>query len=710
MMVVLERGSMEGETSTSGHVLVICEKPDAARRISDALAQGSMETVTNSGVVSFSFLRDGEKYKVCAAQGHLYDASDTFQERSVYPVFDVEWFPHYLIDKNAHYARRRIEAIRSLSQDATRFINACDFDIEGETIGHNLLKYACGGKEASAIRARFSTLTKEEIVRSFRDAKVGTGSGPAAAGRARHVLDFVWGVNLSRALSLALVNAGGRYRTVTVGRVQGPTLAYVVQRELEIKTFVPRPFWKVRGVFTNDRVRVEADYGVDRIWQKSDAEAVVTATVKKEGIVMKLGKTLVSRPAPYPFNIGDLQKEAYRVFRFAPSRTLQLSERLYLDALISYPRTSSQKFPNSIDVRRILTQIAKSVPYSVDAAEVLRGNLRPNEGPQSDPAHPAIYPTGETPRKALGTWEAQLLDLIIRRFLSTFGRPAIQEKVEAVIAVKEHRFLAGGVRLLDPGWMSCYGRYARSDESAVPPLEEGERLAAVQVDSTEKFELGPHRYTQSSLLEKMEMQKLGTKATRAEVIATLIRRGYVTGENLQATDFGFAVVETLQKHSPEVLSTKLTRDTEDALESIETGGNSRGVMETTVELLSRSLSAMKSNQPAIGSRLEQSAMAAGVAERELGPCPSCKTGKLIVIHSRKTHKRFVGCTNFSKGCRASAPLPQRGTLKTVAKPCVHCGWPVVMVWNGRRFPWRLCVNLDCLGKSVKKNELPTVQR
>lgn len=220
------RAVLPGRVGTGGYTLVICEKPDAARRVAEALASVAPETFKVRDVPAFR-LQDtkGKRYVVCAAMGHLYGISDTIEDRRVYPALDLEWFPlGEISDKSAKLISSRIRAIRSLSKEATGFVNACDLDIEGETIGYNILRYACGGKESSASRAKFSALTKEEIVGAFDEGKLGSTNGLARAGRLRHTVDFVWGVNLSRALSES-VRTGHSFRTVSVGRVQGPCLA-----------------------------------------------------------------------------------------------------------------------------------------------------------------------------------------------------------------------------------------------------------------------------------------------------------------------------------------------------------------------------------------------------------------------------------------------------------------------------------------------------
>jgi DNA topoisomerase-1 len=681
----------------SGYTLVICEKPDAARRVSDALSGGESRGEQVEGTTVFRFNRKGEEFVVCAAQGHLYGISDPAGERTVYPVFDVEWYSSDLVDEDSATAARRISAVRKLALGASKFVNACDFDVEGETIGYNLLRYACGGKEKSALRATFSTLTEEDLVKAFDDLKPQAGLGLARAGRARHAIDFVWGVNLSRALSQSALGSGHRYRTVSIGRVQGPTLGFLVDREREIRTFVPVPYWKALGTFERDEMKFVAGYANDRIETKQSADKI-RECVGKEAIAAAVRRSTVQVGPPVPFNIGDLQSEAYRAFGYTPSRTLQIAERLYLGALISYPRTGSQRLPPSINYRGVIQGLGRIPEYSASAAELLKGEPKPVQGAKSDAAHPAIHPTGEKPKRPLEASESAVFDLVVRRFLAAFAPSARRELTEATLAVGEHEFRLAGGRTLFPGWMKYYGRYAGHRDVEIPPVSKGDRFRVVSVSLEDKFEQRPPRYNQSSLLEKMEREGIGTKATRADIITTVVGRGYVSGENMEATDLGVSVVETMAEYAPSIISTELTREIEDKLEAVEGGsGGEAELLRETVRSLVRQLAELSANEEVVGREID-SALTASVAKSfVLGKCPVCKTGDLRIIRSKATKKRFVGCSNYSSGCRASAPLPQKGTLRTTSKPCERCSWPVVYVAGVRR-SWRLCVNPNCPGK------------
>ncbi len=693
---------MHKDSLPDGYTLVVCEKPDAAKRVSEALSGGDAQEAQLEGVLFFKFRSGPESFVVCSAQGHVYAVSDPFLERAVYPVFDVEWYPLDKVEKRSWSAARRIAAIRKLSGGATRLVNACDFDAEGETIGYNVLRYACQGRERQALRAKFSTLTKEELVEAFRLAAPQPSDGLARAGRARHYVDFAWGVNLSRVLSQSALVSGHRFRTVSMGRVQGPTLKFLIERECELQEFVPMPFWKVAGVFERDGERLVAPYSVDRIRKKADAEKARDECVGKEGVVRDVKKNVVQIPPYPPFNIGDLQKEAFRAFGFSPTRTLQVAEKLYLGALISYPRTGSQKLPWSLNFAAILEGLRGIPGYSKQAEQLLKGDLRPIEGAKADPAHPAVHPTGERPGRHLDSSEEKVFDLVVRRFLAAFAPSAKREVVSVTIAVGDHEFRLSGGHTIYTGWMPYYGTYWNPRDQEIPRVVEGEKLRVMDVRTDERFEEAPRRFNQASLLEKLEQAKLGTKATRADIIATLLERNYAAGESLTVTGLGFSVYEIMERHAPSVITTELTRAIEDRLEAVEEGSeDGRGIVRDSVRAISEELVRLASDEEAVGREIDVALTASVISASVLGNCPVCKTGKLRVIRSKTTKKRFVGCTNYSAGCRASAPLPQLGEVRATSKTCQSCSWPMVNIVRGRR-PWRLCVNAGCPLKKGKR--------
>ncbi|HZW84347.1 MAG TPA: DNA topoisomerase, partial [Nitrososphaerales archaeon] len=327
---------------------------------------------------------------------------------------------------------------------------------------------------------------------------------------------------------------------------------------------------------------------------------------------------------------------------------------------------------------------------------------KPVQGPQEDRAHPAIHPTGEKPRRTVGKAESDLFDLIVRRFLAGFAPPGRREAQSVRIDVGEHEYRASGERTLFPGWMKFYGRYSRSREEDLPTLSEGQELVVIKVRSEEKFGQRPERFNQSSLLQRMESEKIGTKATRADAIATLIDRGYVAGDQLEVTDLGLSVIEALQEHASPVTTTGLTRAIESRLEEVESQGTGEAeLLRETVRSIVQQLNSLNAAEDRLGKLIGTAASSEEQGLAVLGQCPVCKTGRLRVVRSRKSGKRFVGCSNYSANCRASAPLPQKGAIKATDHPCPHCGWPVVLVAR-RRAPWKLCVNMNCPGRAGEK--------
>jgi DNA topoisomerase-1 len=430
---------------------------------------------------------------------------------------------------------------------------------------------------------------------------------------------------------------------------------------------------------------------------KLAAEGVKRACEGREGVVSLVTRRTFNQRPPPPFNLADLQKEAYRLFGYAPSKTLQIAERLYLGAMISYPRTGSQRLPR-LDYGKLLSKIAAIPGYSDAVDEVVsRGSIHPVEGQHVDPAHPAIYPTGESGRRPFAVEERKIFDLVARRFLSCFGEDAIREASSVEILVGEHAFKMEEMRVLVPGWMkiAVEGRQADAVSTMTSVLREGDHVEVKAIAVEEHLRARPGRYNQATLLEKMEREEIGTKATRADIISTLLDRGYVAGETLVPTELGFALIEAMREHCPQIISTRLTREIETQLEGIEGSAESGWeFFERTLSSLLTQVGEVRSHEAEIAGKMRSSVSEGTPGRTVLGGCPICKEGRLWVVRSRKSGKRFVGCTNYSKGCRASAPLPQRGTIKAATKPCGSCGWPVVYVRLGRR-PWRLCVNDRC---------------
>jgi DNA topoisomerase-1 len=687
------------------YTLIITEKPDAASRIAAALdLGGNVKKTVAHGVPYYQVCRNGDVV-IVPALGHLYTLAEEKKGKRDYPVFSYRWVPRYVAERKASRIRVWLEVISKLAEDADVFVDACDFDVEGSIIGYCILKFACGGKEQTAKRMKYSTLTKEELQESYDHLLSHLDFSLVQAGLTRHEVDWLYGINLSRALTSAAQGAGGRYATISTGRVQGPTLKFLEEREKAVRSFVPTPYWTITAKIDISGVACVAEY--EKILQtKQEATQVMAACKAKEGVVEAVAVEEFALNPPFPFDLGALQSEAYRIFRYTPMRTSSVAQRLYLDALISYPRTSSQKLLPTIGYKTILRKLAKVQVYAEQASELLsKPILKPSEGGKVDSAHPAIYPTGNLPQKPLGVPEKNIFDLVVRRFMAVFGEPARRQAVKVTLSLNGNRFSLNGARTLSEGWLGLYKPYHQVKDDFLPPVTVGQKVAVKRVVLKDDFTKPPSRYNPRSLLLKMEQENIGTKATRAATIQTLLDRKYLFGTDaFGVSELGFEVTEILSSCCPTVVLPELTRSLEREMDEVQQGIETKeAVLQNAVSVLKPVISELKAKEQVIGQRLSQALKNAWVDQRTLGVCPKCHEGKLVILRSKTSGKRFVGCTNYFEGkCNLTFPLPQRGEIKPLKSACRSCGCPVVSVWLKRKQPWKLCLNPNCPSKGANK--------
>ena len=669
---------------------MLTEKPDAALHVAEALdPDGHPRKFSFKGVPVYEVQRSSERILVCSALGHLYKVDQVGSaQREQYPVWEYTWKPIHLADRNSERQKKWLNAITEISKEANAFVCACDFDVEGSLIGYMILKHACGGADASAKRMKFSTLTPEELREAYDNMLPHLDFPLVNAGLCRHEVDWLYGINLSRALTESARKSSGRYATLSTGRVQGPTLRFVVEREEGIETFVPVPYWEIEAILHINGQTLRAEYEVEKFEVKAEAERIAWGADGKEGSIQEIESKESVVPPPVPFDVSSLQSEAYRHFETAPRYSLGIAERLYLDALISYPRTSSQKLPASIGYRRVLEGLSKNSTYERPATALLDlRDLRPNEGKKTDPAHPAVYPTGALPKGSLEARESKIYDLIVKRFMATFGPPAKRESIKALIDVNGLKFYLRGSRILTTGWIDFYKPYAKFEDVYLPAVRKGDPVRFTSIKAVEKFSRPPPRYNPSSLLRQMEAYEIGTKATRAETIETLARRGYIKGQRIEATHLGIQIFEVLEKYCPRVLDVGFTRELEEMMANIELGKEKKGrVVNEAVNHLKPIMDELKTHEKAIGEQLSSKIRQARVAGLTLSvPCPKCGR-KLQVVKSRKTGKRFVGCLGkWESACDFTLPLPQYGKLSLLDERCSKCGFQLLeLVSKGSR--------------------------
>ncbi len=659
-------------------ILIITEKPQAAQKI--AFALGMANKRIENHVSYFELRKDNKTIIVASAVGHLFNLEYKPGQKG-WPIFEIEWRPSYE-KKQSAFTKKYYDLLKKLSKKAEEIIIATDYDIEGEVIGWNVLRFIANRKTAK--RMKYSTLTKDELIKAYENPLKEPDWGQAYAGETRHILDWLYGINLSRALMSAIKTAGS-FKVLSIGRVQGPALKIIVDREHEIANFKSVPFWQVLAIIDNFEFKHPED-----IFDQKELEKFKDI---KSGIAeTKFSDENIQPPAP--FDLTTLQREAYRLHKISPSQTLQTAQKLYLDGLISYPRTSSQKIPESIQPKKILKQLEKQFPEVRQATR-----QKPIEGKKSDPAHPSIYPTGEF--ADLKDNDSKLYNLIVKRFISAFSQDAITENKKVTITADnnpEIQFKASGLKIKERGWTKVYP--AILEEKHVPTLNG--KLKIDEIKFPEKETQPPKRYTPTSLITLLEKKNLGTKTTRSMIIDTLFDRGYLDGKSIQATPLGMKLIESLEKYSPIIIDENLTRQLEEEMEKIQNLKNSYKqkedeIITKTKRLITDISKEFKSKESEIGKGILGGIQQARETEKEnntLIQCPACKEGNLRIMFSPKLRRSFVGCSNYPN-CRKTFSLPPNALIKKSEKICEVCSFPKLLSIKKGRRPWEFCFNPEC---------------
>ena len=661
-----------------GYELVITEKPQAALKLASALGKYEKRGV---GVPYYEVERNGEKIVVACAVGHLFTLKQNKAGQEI-PIFEISWVPNFLARKK-DFTKKYYDTLVKLAKNAGSVTIATDYDIEGEVIGFNVVRFICNQKDAN--RMKYSTLTEKELNDSYENKSKSIAWGQAIAGETRHYLDWFYGINLSRALMNAIKSLGA-FKIMSIGRVQGPALKLIVDKERQIMAFKSKPYWQVFiSLDTDEKIELKLNKDISKFsdLKKFDSlkgKIAEVTTEKKEQII----------PPNAPFNLTTLQTEAYNLHGITPSRTLQIAQSLYLSGLISYPRTSSQKIPASINYNEILKTVAERFN-----AEKLITKKNPVEGNKTDPAHPSIYPTGNF--QILAGEDEKIYNLISKRFLALFCDNSVIDNKKIIAKINNFAFALNGLAIRKKGWMEIYP--VKLQEKEIPDVSG--KIKILKVRTEEKQTQPPRRYSPASILSELEKKNLGTKATRSMILETLYDRNYIKERSIEATPLGMSLIETLEKSSPIIIDEKLTRNFEvemDSIVGLKKGfeEKEKAIIEKAKETIKKIVSQFKAKEKEIGEELLSANSEFNEQRRKenvLNECPVCKKGSLIMNYSKKTRKHFVSC-NAYPACKNTYSLPM-GMIKKSEKVCESCKWPMVMrVMRGKR-PWEFCFNPEC---------------
>jgi len=586
-----------------GKSLVIAEKPSVASDIAKALG---------------GFTKQDDHYErddmlVASAVGHLLELAvpEEFEiKRGKWTFAALPHLPPRFglkpIEKNEAKLRGLAKLIKR--KDVDHLVNACDAGREGELIFRNVAAYTAARQPIQ--RLWLQSMTPASIRDGFKKLRTDTEMRPLAdASICRAEADWLVGINGTRAMT-AFNNKTGGFQLTTVGRVQTPTLAIMVEREDKIRRFVPRDYWEVIGSFAaaagpypgtwfdehhKKGDGKDAELKADRLWSPNRPAEIKAKCLGKPGLVTEESKA-ATQLSPLLYDLTSLQREANSRFGFSAKNTLALAQALYeRHKALTYPRTDSRHLPEDYQatVRDTLESFSQP-PYSPFAQTILKqGWVRPNKrifnnDKVSD--HFAIIPTGQTP-KALSEPEQKLYDLVTKRFLAVFYPAAEFLETTRITRVEGEPFKTSGKVLVKAGWLEVYGRDAETDDTPrLVPVTPQEKVTTTEIEVKHSLTKPPPRYTEATLLSAMEgagklvddeemreamsERGLGTPATRAATIEGLIFEQYVhrLGRELQPTAKAFSLVTLLNGLGIQDLTKpELTGDWESKLKRMEKG-------------------------------------------------------------------------------------------------------------------------------------------
>lgn len=662
--------------------LVIAEKPSVAQDIVRAL------TATNGKFEKHDNHFENDTYVVTSAVGHLVEiaAPEAYDvKRGKWSFAHLPVLPPHFDLKPIDKSKSRLSAVVKLvkRKDVGTLINACDAGREGELIFRLIVQYAGGKKpiDKPVQRLWLQSMTAQAIRDGFAQLRSDQQMQPLAdAARCRSEADWLVGINGTRALTAFNSREGGFFLT-TVGRVQTPTLAVVVEREEQIRRFVSRDYWEVHAQFAaqageysgkwvnpaHKKDPNDAEKKADRLWTLAEAQSVVDAVRGQTATVTEESKPS-SKSSPGLFDLTSLQREANGRFGFSAKTTLQLAQSLYeRHKVLTYPRTDSRHLPEDYvnEVHKTFGMLADSgmrhlAPHATKALAdgYVRKTPRVFDNKKvSD--HFAIIPTLQAPR-GLSEAEQKLYDLVVRRFMAVFYPPAEYMVTTRFSDVAGHRFRSDGKVLVKEGWLAIYGKEADSDD------EDGKTLVAVQpgeavpVQHAEPKGLKtrpPARYSEATLLGAMEgagklidddelreamVEKgLGTPATRAAIIEGLLNEKYLLreGRELIPTAKAFQLMTLLRGLGVEELSRPdLTGNWEQKLAQMERGAMSR-------EAFMAEIAAMTEHIVAKAKGYDRETIPGDYLTVK-APCPNC--GGVV----KENYRRYActGANGQGEGC------------------------------------------------------------
>ncbi len=639
--------------------LIIVESPAKARTIKNFL---------------------GKEYEVVASKGHIRDLP---KHSFGIKIEEDRFEPQYRVDKD-HSAV--VKQIKDLAKKSDQVYIATDEDREGEAIGYHIAKAI--GKDPEALpRIVFHEITKNAIRHALENPRT-IDMDMVNAQQARRLLDRIVGYKLSPLLSSKI------QKGLSAGRVQSAALKIVVDREREIQAFKPVEYWSIDAVF---RPEIEATLvayegrKIEKMTIKTGEEAhrmeavLTNDTYRVQRIETKRRKSTT----PPPFMTSTLQQTASGRLGFSPKKTMMIAQKLYegvstdqgVMGVITYMRT------DSLNIAKEAQKAARDLIAKAFGDDYLppKPKVYASKAKGAQEAHEAIRPTRldftpDVASKYLTPDELKLYKLIYNRFLASQMEDAIFESQTILFASEHGLFKATGRKLVFDGFYRVMG-YDEKDK-LLPELKEGEEVPLEKLTANQHFTEPPPRYTEASLIKKLESLGIGRPSTYAPTISLLVSREYLKIEKRQLipTPIAFTVIEILEKHFPEIVDTGFTAQMEEKLDEV--AEKKVDWQKLLLDFYRPFIEKVEAGKKAIKSLKK--------AEPIGRACPEC--GSELLLRSGR-YGDFIACSNYPK-CKYTENIAKEGEEdqpqpQTTEEVCDKCGAPMV-IKTGRRGPFLAC--------------------
>lgn len=639
MLVIMRNGGIEMKN------LVIVESPSKSKTIGKYL---------------------GKDYTVVSSKGHIRDLATKGKDGLGVDV-DHDFEATYQISKDK---KDTVKELKKLASESDFVYLATDPDREGEAISWHLAQ-ELGLDENLVDRVTFHEITKNAVQEAFQQPRT-LDMNLVHSQETRRILDRIIGFKLSKLLH-------NKIKSKSAGRVQSVALKLIVEKEREIQAFIPEEYWEVEAAFKKKNRKFNAKLSKvegKKADLKNEADAMRVMNGTKEAFtVTNIKKSKASNKAPLPFITSTLQQEASTKLGFSAKRTMSIAQGLYegvdigngQEGLITYMRTDSTRLSN------VFIQSARNQIETEYGKEYLGYyHVKNDDGAQD--AHEAIRPTNiaytpESIKSHLTNDQYKLYKFIYCRALASQMAASKSDKVAVTLSQNEFDFVANGSVLAFDGYLKVYGDYASNKDTILPELLDGEQLNAESVTPTQHFTEPPKRYTEASLIKKLEEDGIGRPSTYAMIIDTIQQRGYVTLAPVKEksrtkfftpTEQGILTTDKLDEYFSSIINVSYTRDMESELDEIAEGKREevptlRTFYDKFTPLLDTAYEKMEK-----------------IAPEKVGEiCPECG-GELVYRNSR--YGKFISCSNFPT-CRYTRSLVTKvkEQPEPTGKMCPECG-------------------------------------